>query len=458
MDYQQALDYLYSFIDPSRSGPAADPSRNLARTRALLGALGDPQDRLRFVVVAGTKGKGSTCVMIEAIARAAGLRVGLWTSPHLHTYRERIQVDRRPISEDDMVRLVVGLRPHADALRAAAHGPPSTFALGMGLALTYFAERSVDLVVLEVGLGGRYDSANVVTPLLSVITSISYDHMEFLGDTLAKIAADKAGILKPGVPGVTIAQPPEALEAIEQAAHAVGAPLFVLDDQRWAIDDGSRPASSPIATPPSSDAITWIDPYTIYTGAHEPALQGTFQRENARLAIAAALLLRERGLPLSDAAIGAGLAGAHWPARFEVTAGAPPVVIDGAHNGDSARRLAESLRERFPGRVVALVFGSSRDKDLSRMIPELAAVAQGWVLTRSGHPRAMADLAGLREQIGAAQPAVPIVVELDMQAALAEARKLAGPEGVVCVTGSLFVAALAREALGLAEQRDPPKT
>jgi dihydrofolate synthase / folylpolyglutamate synthase len=262
--------------------------------------------------------------------------------------------------------------------------------------------------------------------------------MEFLGETLAKIAWEKAGILKPGVPGVTIAQQPEVLEVFAQVAGEVGAPLTVVSGHAGDLD--------------ARGAL-----HELVVGDAGSALGGTFQRDNTRLARGAALLLGQAGLPISDAAIAAGLESVRWPARFEVVAGAPPVVIDGAHNGDSAERLAESLRASFPGRRVVLVFGSSRDKDLPRMVPPLAALADTWLLTRSGHPRAMADFDGLRDRVLAARGDALVLAEPSPAEALERARAMAGAEGVVCVTGSLFVAAAAREALGLAEERDPER-
>jgi dihydrofolate synthase/folylpolyglutamate synthase len=444
MNYQQALDYIYRFIDPARSGPQANPNLNLVRTQALLAALGNPQQGLKCVVVAGTKGKGSTCALIESIARHAGMRVGLWTSPHLHTYRERIQVDRRLISETDLIRIIEQIAPAVDALLQSPSGPPSTFALGMGLALRYFAEQQVDLVILEVGLGGRYDSANVVQPVLSVLCSISYDHMEFLGNTLTEIATEKAGILKPGGLGITIEQPQEAQVAIETVARAVGARWFVCAK------------GAGVRTHATAATVVHFDPYAEYKGPQTTALEGVFQRENACLAVGAALLLRDGGLAISDAAIADGLAQAQWPARFEVLDGTPPVVIDGAHNGDSCRRLVESLQQRFAGQRIVLVFGSSRDKDLERMLAELVPAVSIWVLTHSGHPRALIDLAALHDRIMHADPHAQVQIVPVVADALSVAQALAEPDGVVCVTGSLFVAAAARESLGLAEERDPP--
>ena len=195
--YQAALDYLYRYIPvPTHR---ADPAENLTRTRELLDALGTPDARLRTVVVAGTKGKGSTSAMIASMAQSAGLRVGLWTSPHLHSYRERIQINGELISQTDLIAAVNQIAPFVSTLELTA-GLPATFAIGFAIAMRYFADQKVDLVVVEVGLGGRFDSANVLTPILSVVTSISYDHMELLGDTIDAIAMQKGGIAKPRVP------------------------------------------------------------------------------------------------------------------------------------------------------------------------------------------------------------------------------------------------------------------
>src|SRR5262245_12103541 len=227
LTYQESLDYLYSFLDTEKKLPSTPAEFNLPRTAALLTALGEPQRAFPSVVVAGTKGKGSTAALIEAIARAAGLRTGLWTSPHLHSYRERIQVDRRMISQAELIQAVESIRPLVEAFDPQPFGKLSVFIIGFAIALRYFAAQAVDLAVLEVGLGGRYDSANVITPLLSVITSISYDHMHVLGDTLRQIAYEKAGILKPSVPAISAPQHPEALAEIARVANEVGAPLWL---------------------------------------------------------------------------------------------------------------------------------------------------------------------------------------------------------------------------------------
>lgn len=443
MNYQEALDYIYGFLDPHRR-PAATPQaaeQNLERMRALLAAAGDPQRHFPSVVVAGTKGKGSTCALIESITRAASYRSGLWTSPHLNTYRERFQIDRRLISQADLVATLEQLRPLIDGFDTATYGRLIPFEIGFALALRYFAAAPVDLAVLEIGLGGRYDSVNVITPLVSVISSISYDHMHVLGATLAEIADNKAGIMKPGVPAITVPQQPAAAAVLLRVSRAVGAPLWLAGPH------GIARCAADATTLHDADPAT----FSAYPVAPEPQLlRGAFQHENARLALGAALLLRTRGLSLPDAALASGLATATWPGRLEIVAQKPTIVLDGAHNGDSARKLVAALRAEFQFGRLILVLGTSRDKDIPAIVAALAPAADQLVLTRSRHPRALADL----DQMAAAvQPfaQAPPVLALDMPEALAAARRLASPDDLICVTGSLFVVGAAREALGLAE-------
>lgn len=452
VDYQQTLDYLYSFPDSLRKMPRPPPEWNLPQTDLLLQAVGAPQRVFRSIVVAGTKGKGSTSAMLEAMLRAAGYRTGLWTSPHLHSYRERIQVNRQLISRDELVAEVAALRPVFDQFNPAPYGLPTVFQVGFALALHFFARQSIDIAVLEVGLGGRYDSANVVTPLVSVITSISYDHMAILGDTLAKIAWEKAGIIKPGVPVVTVPQQPEAMAVIERVAQEVGAPLYVAGAA------GVRGQRSGVRGQTVEALMYPVDALQDHP-AHKthhptPNLPGAFQRENARLAAGAALLLRRSGLSLPDAVVEQGLATAHWPGRLEIVAGEPPVVLDGAHNGDSAQRLVAALRDLFPDRPVVLVLGMSHGHNVDHILAALVPAARAIVLTHSRHPRAITDLNDVAARVRTLLPdvaAVPLAFTPDVPEALEEARGLAQPADLICVTGSLFVVAAAREALGLAE-------
>jgi dihydrofolate synthase / folylpolyglutamate synthase len=459
VDYQQALDYLYSFPDSEAKLPRSPAEFNLPQTSALLAAFDEPQRGFPSVVIAGSKGKGSTAALLEAIARAAGLRTGLWTSPHLHSYRERIQVDRMPISQAELITAIESIPARLAGFDRQRYGEPTIFQLGFAIALRYFADRRVDLAILEVGLGGRYDSANVVTPLLAVITSISYDHMAVLGNTLGKIAWEKAGIMKPGVPAITIPQQQEAMATIAQVAAEVGAPLYVTDDRRRTTDNQSSGENVNVDTK-SMVGGRWsvVDPFDRYHGPTDTALLGVFQRENARLAAGAALLLSDQGLPIDDAAIAVGLASARWPGRMEIVDGAPPIVLDGAHNGDSAHKLSESLDQLFPGRRRVFVLGVTHGHSVEHIMAELLPTAGALVLTRSRHPRALTDLDALAAR---AEPLLrrgdghaPLVLTGDAPEALERARELAGPNDLICVTGSLFVVAAAREALGIPLEKD----
>jgi dihydrofolate synthase/folylpolyglutamate synthase len=368
--------------------------------------------------------------MIEAMARAAGLKVGLWTSPHLSSYRERIQIDREPISQQQLIELVNAVLPVVEGFDVATYGRPSTFDIGFVMAMRHFVAEQVDLAVVEVGLGGRYDAAATITPLVAVISSISYDHMAILGPTLDKIAFNKAGIIRSGQPAISVPQQADAAEVIAAEAQMVGAPLWL----------AAEPAVEP-----------WVGTTTrlAYPAPPQPAkLHGAFQRENARLAMGATLLLRRQGIPITDDAIRRGLAEAWWPGRFELIDGPPRILIDGAHNGDSAEKLWQAIAQELPHRRLILVLGTSRDKDIAAIAAALAPHADHIIITRSSHPKAM-DLDRIAAEVepfaSAPMTIMPVVSE-----AIATARTLAGPDDLICVTGSLFVAGAAREALGLA--------
>jgi len=436
--YQAALDYLYSFINyENKMPPSPDHARfNLDRMRWLLGELGDPHLQYPCVVVAGTKGKGSTSAMLESIERAGGYRTGLFSSPHLHSWRERIQINRTLITQDQVAAYVEQIKPLVE--RLGELGQPTVFELTTAIALRYFADQQIDIAVLEVGLGGRYDTVNVVTPHVSVITPISYDHMNVLGRTLPEITHAKAGIIKPGVPVVTAPQHAEALDVITAEAEAQGAPLWIAEAS------GLRKVLDP------SSSLHWAS----FIGDPSPvALGGAHQIINARVAVAAALLLREGGLDLSDDAIAEGLRTVRWPGRFEIVAHNPTIVVDGAMNGDSAHALREAL-QTLPHKRRILVLGTSSDKDVAAIGRELVPGCAAVVLTRSYHPRS-ADVETLAAQV---EPlldrATELVITDDIPPALDAAHRLAEPDDLICVAGSLFVVVAAREALGVAEQID----
>jgi dihydrofolate synthase/folylpolyglutamate synthase len=446
--YQEAIDYLYRFVYESKQRP--HPSLNLTRTRELLKVFEDPQRHFDSVVVAGTKGKGSTSAMIASIARQAGFRVGLWTSPHLHSFRERMQVNGVMITQAQLVDYVNQIAPAVDEIDPDA-GFPATFAIGFAIAMRFFADNDVDLVVAEVGLGGRYDSANVLDPVLSVITSISYDHMDLLGNTIDEIAMQKGGIAHANVPLLVAPQPYAALVTVAACAAEAGAPVWVVDDAGTGGIRGFDEADDRVRGP----IPEIFDPYDTYHGPHESRLQGEFQAENTRLAIAAALQLRSQGFSISNEAIADGIATVEWPGRFELsTVGRVPILFDGAHNVDSAERLVTSIRQRFVGRPLTMIIGCSKDKEVEKMVPVMASVADQVIVTASRHPRSWRDLGALREIVLTAKPDIQVIGIDDPADALAFALHHAVDDEVIVVTGSVFVVAAGREALGIATDVD----
>lgn len=459
--YVAALAYLSGLTDWEKR-PMDRSMRErllLERPRALLERLGRPQDRYRTVLVAGTKGKGSTAAMLAGILRAAGYCTGFYSQPHLHSYRERIRVDGVLMSAYALVAGVHRIRPHVDALHRASPGlgECTTYEAGTALALDYFARAGVEVAVLEVGLGGRLDATNVVDAALSIITSLSFDHMAILGDTLAEIAGEKAGIVKPGRPVLSAPQHPEALAVIERVAAERRAPLGVGGrDWTWA---GTQPAFAVQAA--AAPARFWQEAWR--HAALEVALLGAHQLENAATAVAAAhvLLNTANGVtPPSfdlERAIRSGLSQTRWPARFEVVRQSPTgpaVVIDGAHNADSAAKLAAALRSHMTYDRLWLVLGVGADKDLAGIVAPLAPLSAGAWAVAARHPRSRraSEVASALRESGI------VTHEASGTAAgLAAALNAAGARDVICVTGSLFVAAEAREALGLVplEEQDP---
>lgn len=453
MTYRQALDYVFSFtnFEVTPAGSYSSKTFDLTRIERLLAALDNPHRKFQSVHVAGTKGKGSTAAMIESILRSAHYRTGLYTSPHLHTFRERIRVDGEMISEEEVAAGIERIRPVADSLPQV-----TTFEIMTALAFDYFAARGVEFAILEVGLGGRLDATNVVLPRVAVITSISYDHTAILGKTLAEIGREKAGIIKTGIPAVTSPQDPEALAVIRETARERNAPLVEVDsDLRFAIDDIRYqivPLSESIdghtfrleRTPQHHQSPTTHQ--SLFTNHQSPVfnlpLTGRHQLANAATALAAVTLLRQQGTTIPDDAIRAGLANVHWPGRFEILEREPLLVVDGAHNADSARQLIQTLHKFCPSAALHLIFGASNDKDITGMFAQLLPYAECIILTRSHNPRASdpVKLAALAEAYNVETSIAP-----DLPAALEEARRRAGPGDVICVTGSLFVVAEARQ-------------
>ncbi|MGD8398667.1 MAG: folylpolyglutamate synthase/dihydrofolate synthase family protein [Anaerolineae bacterium] len=430
MSYRKTLLYLYSLTNYEERGFAAYAPEfyNLDRMRYLLSLLGDPHRAYRVVHVAGTKGKGSTTVMIESILSAAGQRTGIYTSPHLHTFRERIKAHGQLITEADVVRLITLIRPLADQIQGI-----TTFEVMTGLAMAWYAEQEVDWVVLEVGLGGRLDATNVVTPAVSVITSLSRDHTVILGDTVAEIAAEKAGIIKPGVPTVTAPQPAEALAVIRDVCREQRAPLTVVGNA-WEWEAG--PADL------EGQHFSLHGPVDALEGLWIPLLGG-YQLTNAATAVAAVRALESAGLRIPEEAIRAGLRAVRWPGRFEILSRSPFLVVDSAHNGDSARKLIAALQAYLEFGHLTVIIGVSSDHATPELFSALLVSADRGIATQSHHPRA-ASSPWLQER--AAELGFAIETTASVEEALQLALADAGPDDLICCTGSVFAVAEARAA------------
>ncbi len=430
--YDEALAWIYGFSDTERTGKfVRDREDNLQRELALLHQLDDPQSAYGITHIAGTKGKGSTATMIAAILQAAAIRTGLYTQPDLHTFRERMRVNGELISADMVAHLAATVREASDRIGDSL-GSYITYEIATALAFLYFREAGARHAVIEVGLGGRLDATNVVLPLVSVITSISYDHMQVLGNTLAAIAGEKAGIIKPGVPVVTSARAPEALDVIRRIAAERGAPLVLVGAEE---NDECAYRYRIEGVDSEHSVFTVLTPRGKYQGL-ELGLLGEHQMENATAAVAAVLSLEERGLSIPEDAVRRGLWSARWPARMQVVGHAPWLVVDSAHNADSFARLFAALRRHFTYRRLILVLGLMSDKDIAGIVREIAAagidetITTGWQNPRAAPPTLAAQLLA---------PA-PVHTQPSVAAAMEDAIGSAGSGDLICVAGSVAFA------------------
>ncbi|MBN2580966.1 MAG: bifunctional folylpolyglutamate synthase/dihydrofolate synthase [Pirellulales bacterium] len=470
-DYAVACAFLENRVNYERFHHISDADREfkLDRMRKLAELLGNPQHRLPIVHVAGTKGKGSTAAMIESILRSAGYRTGMFTSPHLQRVEERIALDGQPCSPEEFTAFLDRVRPAVEALdcEAAAADPPEIgptyFEILTAMALAAFADRSVQAAVLEVGLGGRLDSTNICIPRISVITSISRDHTQQLGETLESIAREKGGIIKPGVPVVSgaTAEPPR--RALREIARQTGSTLYELGrdfNYRYSplpLGEGSGvradfsaqgPHPNPLRAPRSgrgAGTATRLDvcsmnqqPAWNYAGLTLP-LFGRHQAANAAVAVAAVKELQRQGWSIPEPAIAAGLARTTLPARIEVLRRNPVVIVDSAHNPASIEALIEALSQSFSVRRRWLLFASTRDKDVTEMLARLLAFFEEAVFTQyTTNPRALpaADLAARAAAMsGRSFPYYPTPAE-----AWQTVRRQAAPDDLICITGSFFLA------------------
>ena len=453
-NYNLALDYLYSFVDYSlkHASELAKADFNLGRMRDLMVELGNPEAQYPIIHVAGTKGKGSVSALVASALQAAGYKTGLYTSPHLQDYAERIQVNGQPIPHADLSALVDEIKP------AVARVPYlTTFEITTALGFLYFARQGCDAAVIEVGLGGRLDATNIVRPRVSVITSLSLDHTLVLGDTLALIAGEKAGIIKPGVPVVSSPQKDEALVVLQKIADENNCDFTLIgrdvkfeplshsiDGQtlKISLSGGlSRSAYFADRIETRNRSATDKDPSTSLRSAQggwilKIPLLGSHQVQNAAVAYAA---LKASGIDITDENIQQGFESTQWRGRFEIARKEPPIIFESAHNQDSFARMYQTLETYFPGEQVYLILGASEDKNLAGMFAEMKPKIKKLIATRADHPRALEPekICQVAEQVGVEFEALEPV-----EAAFHRALELSEKDGsIVLSAGSMFVTA-----------------
>jgi dihydrofolate synthase/folylpolyglutamate synthase len=446
MDYNSAVEYLESLIDYERTVAEARQARffNLDRIRLLLEKLGNPQDQLNCLHIAGTKGKGSTAAMLAAIICQAGYRVGLFSSPHLVSFRERIRIDNELIAKDKVSELTERLRPYLEALRGSEIGSPSFFEAYTAIALVYFAKEKVDFVVLETGLGGRLDATNIVNPRVCGVTTIAMDHMAELGNSLEKIAGEKAGIIKPARPVVCAPQALEVIKVIGNVCLEKGAPLLRVGAYGDACEIQTRSWEPEL----TNQRISIKGRHGCYEGM-ACLLIGEHQAKNAGVAVGMAEVLIDQGWDLDENAIRNGIEKVNWLGRMQILHREHTIVFDVAHDAASAKALAQTMRALFPDNDITLILGIYSDKDIENIAVNLCPIAKRIILTSAEFPR-MAKTGELLKRIEPARYTNNFALIPDVEAALKEAQEKAKKDGIICVTGGLYIVGKAMVTLGLA--------
>jgi dihydrofolate synthase/folylpolyglutamate synthase len=427
MNYDEALAFLR---DLTKFGY----NFGLGRITQLLKMLGNPQDQLKVIHIGGTNGKGSTAAMVTSVLKSAGYRVGFFSSPHIHNYTERMKINGEEIPRERIAALLTEIRPILEEMVRQGFEHPTEFEVNTALALLYFAREEVDLVVLEVGLGGAIDSTNVVEPLVAVITNVGMDHMDYLGNSLEEIARVKAGIIKERCKVVTAADKPEVIKIIEEVCQAKQAGLLRV---------GKDVSIELLSSTKSGVTFNLQGPGISYERLHTPLL-GEHQALNAGVAVTTIKALASYGIEIPDDAVYQGLEQACWPARLEIMGNNPTVLIDAAHNVDGAKTLRKALDSLFSYRKLILVLGMLADKEREKVLELLAPLAEVVIVTRPNSPRA----AGW-EEIGelAAKYVSRVEVIASVEEAVNRGLLLADTEDLVCITGSIYMIAEARELI-----------
>jgi dihydrofolate synthase/folylpolyglutamate synthase len=415
----------------------------------LLELLGNPQQGLRFIHVAGTNGKGSTAAMVASILRKANFKVGLYSSPHLVSFRERIRLGEEIITEDELGDLVTRLKTVLSERQADSNfGPPTFFEVGTALAFLFFASKKTDFAVVEVGLGGRFDATNVIEPLICAITPIALDHTDKLGNSLTAIAGEKAEIIKPKTRVVTSPQNSEALEVIKRACRIKEARLLQVQEKA---ENGGADKEDRQAYITVSDIVCRVNGSTFdLRGTSEDyenlrlTLRGRHQVINAATAVGVIELLRSLPIRVTSEHIRQGLAEARWPGRLDLVRARPNILLDGAHNVSAAKRLREALTTLFPHQRIQLILGISADKDIRGIGAELCPLAQRIILTRASHPRSAAPHLMQEKLNGFSQKSVVVP---DLGAAIETGKSGSRPDDLLCITGSLYTVGEAMKIL-----------
>lgn len=431
LGYKQAIDFIHGL---NRFGTKL----GLENITKLLELLGDPHKNMKIIHVAGTNGKGSTCAMIDSILRSAGFKVGLYTSPYLEVFNERMRVNGKNISNNDLARLTDKVREKVIYMRENNLGSPTEFEVVTAIGLLYFKEQAVDFLVLEVGMGGRLDATNVVTPLVSVITPISLDHQQYLGRTLKDIAGEKCGIIKPGIPVVTGPQEDEAMAVIEETCNVMNCSLTkVINTKTDRTPNTVR--YKPVAGGVNGMAFDLTTPKTEYQGL-QIGLIGRHQLDNAATAVSAVELLSSIGVNIAKDAIFLGLREVKWPGRLEIMGKKPTVLIDGAHNIAGIKTLRTALEEYFFDKNKILVIGILEDKDYEEMLKELIPMADTVICTAPDNPRAL-SAARLAEAVAKnfQRSQIKVYAEEKIENAVKLAYSLAAAEDMIVFAGSLYM-------------------
>jgi len=428
--YQQALDYIYSFINHSltRNLRYSEDKFDLTRMYELMSLLGNPQLDYDVVHVAGTKGKGSTCAMIASILESQGLKVGFYSSPHMIDFNERIRINSSLISNSEIVEIINSIKNNIEKVPKI-----STFEIITAAAFEYFSQKKVDIAVIEVGMGGRLDATNVVSPKISVITPISLDHTKILGNTIPGIAKEKAGIIKKGIPVVIGKQVPEAYCVIKTIAEKKSKHIIDVESlYKWEQIDYSL----------SKQSIHVFRKVGGFSSILEFSLLGDHQAENAITALATINNLEN--YEISQSAIKNGFRAVKWPGRFEAIQESPLVIIDGAHNPDSFKKLSQTIKKYLPNREKTLIFGASEDKNVEKMIDIISPFVDRIMFTKSSHPRAMSK-EEIFEKISLHQN--NRIKFLDIEKIVGFIKDTGNADNVYIFSGSIFVAGAVKEML-----------